>query len=34
MQTGRPGEKLLNGVATMDFTIIQQNNQVAGYLAQ
>ncbi len=33
MQTGRAGEKLLHGFATMRLAIIQQNDQMAGYLA-
>ena len=32
MQTGRAGEKLLHGFATMSLAIIQQNDQMAVYL--
>jgi len=33
MQTGRAGEKFLHGVATMSLAIIQQDDQMAVYLA-
>ena len=34
VQTGRAGEKLLHGIATVNLAIIQQNDQMAVYLMQ
>jgi len=34
VQTGRAGEKLLYQIASMRLAVIQQNDQVAGYLTQ
>lgn len=34
MQTGRAGKKLFYCIAAMSFAIIQQHDQVTGYLTQ
>ena len=34
VQTGRAGEKLLHGIATVNLAIIEQNDQMAVYLMQ